>query len=258
MEHIVRSLIKAGKPVVGTCVTVNNPYLLNMFGQAGFDFIFIDTQHTPIGAETLHDMIKGLFPTKSDIIVRVIWNSNELINQAFDLGADGVVVPLINNKEEAARAVAGGKYHPAGARSWGPSEIGRYKDYFKQANKELMVFPMDERVEAVNNLDGILSVDGVDGAWIGPVDLAITQGLKAAMGQPESEEITQKILDTCKKYHKASCMFTGGYDHAAGWFKKGLQVANIGSDLGYVSQGLTKMFSDVKDLKAQLATKASK
>ena len=110
-----------GKPVFGVSPQVDEPFITEIIGQAGYDFILIDCQHAPVGPERMHSMIRGYAPTESDIIVRVVWNETWLINQALDMGADGVIIPLPNTVEEVEQAVAAAKYPPQGVRSQGPA-----------------------------------------------------------------------------------------------------------------------------------------
>ena len=116
--------LQSGQAVAGTCLYLNNPDTLKAIADVGFDFLLIDTQHSGIGPDTLSTMLSAISHTESEIIVRVIWNNNYLINQALDWGADGIVVPLINTAADAERAIQGAKYPPQGARSWGPNPRG--------------------------------------------------------------------------------------------------------------------------------------
>ena len=252
VKNKVKEKLKQGKAVMGALVTVNDPLTLHVMANAGFDYLLVDTQHSVIGTDTLFSIIKGLNPTESEVIVRVIWNDRALINQVFDFGADGVIVPFTNTAEEVEQAIIAAKYPPRGIRSWGPRYTDRYgknpNEYWENANEQTLVFPQIETVQAVENLDSILQVDGVDGIMIGPNDLAMSFGMTPGIGKKETEPIFQQVLDKCKEYNVPWGMFTVTLEIAEQWFKKGGQIGVVGGDFGWVVEGAENTLKEVNSL----------
>ena len=262
MENKTKRKLREGKAVVGSSVGVDDPFTLETMGKAGFDFVLIDTQHSPVGPETLFRMIKGLSPTESDIIVRVLWNDVPLINQVLDLGADGVIIPLVNSKAEAERAVSGAKYPPDGVRSWGPRNTEKYGGPTEygggRANQEILVLPQIETVEAVNNLDEILEVTGVDGIMIGPADLTLSIGNPPIYPPelPETEEMIGRVLSKCLEHKVPFGQFTSTFEVTEKWLSRGGQIAIVGSDGAFVQQGAQRTASGIKEMLSRIQSSA--
>ena len=246
-----------GKPVVGVVAQVDEPFITEIIGQAGYDFILVDCQHSPVGPERMHRMIRGFAPTESDVIVRVVWNETWLINQALDMGADGVIIPLPNTVEEVEQAVAAAKYPPQGVRSQGPRKtdhLGGRDSYLQRANEETLVWPQIESAQAIENIDAILEVKGIDGIMVGPTDLAYSLGLQPPdlLGHPKAEEAIQFILDKCKEHGVPWGMFTSTVATAEKWLRRGGQIVTAGSDFGFVQDGAKSMLGEMNDVVASL------
>jgi 2-keto-3-deoxy-L-rhamnonate aldolase RhmA len=257
LKNNTKQKLKEGKAVIGSIVSVNHPGALNAIGSAGFDFMLIDTQHSQLGIETIRSLIAGLQRTESDIVVRVLFNEVQLVNQALDAGADGVIVPLTNTVEDVEKAVAGAKYPPDGIRSWGPQIPPKYSgpvEYGDLANQETMVWPQIETLEAVENIDGILDVEGIDGIMIGPTDLTLSLGLppRYPPEQPKTEETIQHVLDKCKEHNIPWGQFTSTQEVASKWLRRGGQIVTIGTDVGFVADGAAKAAAEARDLLASL------
>ncbi len=247
-ESILRNKTKekarAGEPVLGTIAMLDDPAVGAVMGQADVDFFLIDTQHTPIGPDNLGRIITGL-NTDREIIVRVLTKDPWLVNQALDVGADGVIIPYTNTAEEVANAISGAKYPPLGTRSWGSKAVVRYggaEKYAEVANEEAMCLPQIETVEAVDNIDEILQVDGVDGIMVGPADLGITMGIPGPYnGHPEVDAMISHILDKCKEHGVPWGMFTSSFDFAEKWLREGGQIVTVGHEIALLGEGIDQM-----------------
>ena len=254
-ENKTKKKLREGKAVIGCSVGIDNLMTTRVMSSAGFDFLLIDMQHGVIGTETLFRMINGLVPTESEIIVRVIWNDIHMVNQVLDFGADGVIIPLTNTAEEVEQAVTGAKYPPDGIRSWGPKLTEKYggqPDYYKRANDEILVLPQIESVEAVDSLDEILKVKGVDGIMIGPNDMALSMGLPAGIGQTGTVPMFTRVLDKCKEHGVPWGMFTSTLEIADQWLSQGGQIGIVGGDVGFVTEGAATTSRQVKELQSRL------
>jgi len=158
---------------------IPDPLTAEALGRAGFDWVLIDMQHGCMDYETALAMIRAIDLTPAIPVVRVPWNDPGIIGRMLDAGALGVVVPMIQTREDARRAVEACLYPPAGRRSFGPVRVGMRDGpgYFIEANERVAVIPMIETPEALANVDEIAAVPGVDALFVGPFDLSIALGL---------------------------------------------------------------------------------
>lgn len=191
---------QAGQVTLGAWLGIPNWYTAELVARQGYDYVCVDTQHGLIEYSDAVPMIRGIHAQDALPIVRVPWNEPGIIMKMLDAGAMGVIVPMVNTAEEARRAVAACRYYPAGMRSNGPQLAGMIHgpDYFANANNEVLCIPMVETKEAVENLDEILAVPGIDAIYVGPSDLAITYGYPPALEAPGAwEEARIKIANSC-------------------------------------------------------------
>lgn len=201
----VKALVKAGKPTIGVVITTPSPHAVEILAGRGFDWIWIDMEHSPIDLETLDRMIQAVQGTETVPIVRVAWNRHWLAKPALDLGAKGIMIPWINSGQDAIGAVQALRYPPEGVRGVGASVAARRwgvrptSEYLKIANHEIMAILQIETIGAVNHIDEILTVPGIDMIFIGPNDLASSMGLLGQPGHPRVEEAIQKVLAATKK-----------------------------------------------------------
>ncbi len=202
--NAVKDLLKSGKTVIGTAGSVFEDNMA-MLGNSGFDFILFDTQHAAVEVKQYNRAIQALKGTRAAPIVRVSANRADLICFALDIGARGIIVPMVNTKEEAEAMVRACRYSPLGDRSnagvrgeWG--EIGDYRSYLDMVNEELMIIPMIETQQAIDNIDEILSVPGIDVLLIGPSDLSIELGVPLDYECDTYQSGLDVIADACKRH----------------------------------------------------------
>jgi 4-hydroxy-2-oxoheptanedioate aldolase len=210
---------------------------------AGFDWLCIDMQHGIVDYAASVTMMQAISTTDTIPFVRVPWNDPATIMRALDAGAYGVVVPLVNNREEAERAVWAMRYPPAGGRSSGPARASMYggAGYQLAANDEIACIVMIETAEALDNLDEILSTPGVDCAYIGPSDLAYAIGLEASgdNDDPKHVETVTAILEACRAHDVAPGMHTASLEFTTRFLRQGFQMVTLGSDLGFMRRQAT-------------------
>lgn len=179
-----------GGAAVGFSCALGSAQIAEEFAMAGLDFIYIDQQHGLTSHDTLIEMLRAVARSETTPLVRVAANDTALIGLALDAGAEGVIVPMINNADEARLAAQACRYHPRGVRSWGPirARYGLGSDP-QTVNEEVLCLVMIETSEGLMNLEEILDTPGVDGVYIGPADLGVSLG-----GQPLSFEQTSDPL----------------------------------------------------------------
>lgn len=198
----VKDLLRAGKTAIGTTASLTSP--VDFLADSGFDFILFDTQHDSVSIKELRYQLQAMSGKRAIPIIRVGSNDQALICYSLDIGAKGIVVPMVNTRKEAADMVQWCKYPPEGKRSnagvrgeWGKFE--NYREYMDTVNREVLIIPMIETVESLNNIDEILSVPGIDVLLVGPSDLSINLGLDLDYLNPKYGEALDKISSACKR-----------------------------------------------------------
>lgn len=201
--NAVKDLVKSGKTVIGTTGSPSGD--VAMVADSGFDFILFDTQHSAVESKQLIPAIQAMRGKKAAPIIRVSSNRADLICFALDAGARGLIVPMVNTKEDAKSMVTACKYFPQGNRSnsgvrgeWG--ETKDYRSYLDMVNKELLIIPMIETQQAIDNIDEILSVPGIDVFLVGPSDLSIELGVPLDYSCDKYQQGLDKIVAGCKRH----------------------------------------------------------
>lgn len=210
MRNILKEKLKAGQPVIGTFVALGHPDVTEWLSKLGFDWLLLDAEHGPIGFETLQCMMQSIDAVNCIPIVRPQWNDPVVIKRVLDLGAYGVLIPWVNSKLEAENAVKACKYPPDGIRGYGPRRAGMLDpDYYQTANTELLVAVQIETRAALDNVDEILSVEGIDACYVGPYDLSCSLGYGIPPNWSDSRYLAafDKILTAAKHHEKPAGMF---------------------------------------------------
>lgn len=201
--NVVKDLLKSGKTVIGASGSTSSD--MAMVADSGFDFIIFDNQHSTLDTKELVPTIEMMRGKKAAPIVRVAANRAELICFALDVGARGIVVPMVNTKEEAEAMVKACKYFPEGGRSnagargdWG--KVKDYQDYMDTVNRDLLIVPMIETQQAIDNIDEILSVPGIDVYLVGPSDLSIELGVPLDYQSDTYQKGLDRIAAGCRRH----------------------------------------------------------
>lgn len=199
----VKDMLKSGQTVVGATASPSSD--MNFLGNSGYDFLLFDTQHSPVDVKQLGPSVQGLAGKQATPIIRVSDNRPDLICFALDAGARGIIVPMVNTRQQAEDMVQYCKYDPQGVRSnagvrgeWG--EHASYRDYLDTVNEQLLIIPMIETTEAMDNIDDILSVDGVDVLLVGPSDLSIALEVPLDYESDTYQAGLDKIAAACKNH----------------------------------------------------------
>ena len=254
-ENRMKAALQAGKAVIGSTLSLPDPFVAEIMGQAGFDFLLIDTEHVPLSVHQLQTVLIGAYPSESTMIVRAPWNDPVAVKQVLDVGVEGVVFPWINSRAECEAAVAATRFPPHGIRGFGPRRASRLHpgelDYTRAADDNLLVLAQIERIEAVERLDEILTTPGLDGIMVGPADLAISMGHLHDMDNPEVEPVIRRILDRCRTHGVPFGMFTGTIEKARKWIGAGGQIATVGGDIAFIDQGIARTKREIAEVLSQ-------
>jgi 4-hydroxy-2-oxoheptanedioate aldolase len=233
-ENTVKQQWRAGDVTYGAWLGIPSSLSAEAMAHQGYDWICIDMQHGAVDYGAAFSMMQAINTTPAVPFVRVPWNDTSAINRALDAGAYGVIVPMVNSAEEARRAVAACRYAPVGARSWGPvrAQFALGGNYFERAHDEIACVIMIETKRAVEQLDEILAVPGIDAVYVGPADLSITLGLPPGLDNGGAfEEARLRIAEACKA-HGAIAGMHANASLAAKHAAAGYQMITITHDVG--------------------------
>jgi len=194
----LKKRLRAGETTYGCWLSFSNINVAEILAGTGFDWVLIDTEHGPFGLEGLQHCLAAFNGSRTVPIVRVPWNDAVRIKQVLDLGVDGVLVPMVNSVAEAKAAISACKYPPEGTRGFGPrraSDYGRSTDdYVAQANDGTIVMLQIEHIKAVEDVDAILAVPGIDVICLGPTDLSGSLGLLRQFNHPSVVAAVDKVI----------------------------------------------------------------
>jgi len=243
-NNAVREALAQGKTVFGTMLQeCRSPAIPQVMATAGFDFIFIDMEHGAFNWETMADLVKVTRLTGMAPFVRVSDDQYHLIARVLDAGAQGIMVPRVETREQVENVVHWSKFPPEGSR--GCSVLKGHSDYqpqplqafTQQMNRDNMVILQIERRRAVEDIDSLLSVPGVDAAIVGPNDLALSLGISGDMHDPLMVDHLQTIVTACRRYGKPCGMHVGSLEALTEWMAKGMRFIVYSTDLNFLLKG---------------------
>jgi 2-keto-3-deoxy-L-rhamnonate aldolase RhmA len=236
--------LREGIPSVASFITIPDPFTAEVMGAAGVDVVVIDTEHSAMSQAQLQGVLTALHPTQAAVIVRVADNNPATIGHALDLGAEGVLVPGVRARADCERAVRSCFYAPKGTRGFGPRRASRLyggrADYIARANDEIAVIAMIEHVDALDDLDGIVTTDNLSAVFVGTADLAVSMGHLHDLANPAVTQATTRIAKACLEYQVPFGVFTGSEEAASAWMVRGAQIVTMGSDLQYLDAGIAR------------------
>ncbi len=235
---------REGGQTIGCWLSLGNAHSAEALARLGFDWVCVDLQHGLVDYTDLTYMLPAISNADTTPIVRVPWNEPYEIMKALDAGAYGVIVPMVNNREEAERAADACRYPPRGHRSFGPIRAAMYggQGYAAEANDQIACLAMIETEDGIANLDEILSTPGIDGVYIGPSDLALALGLppRGDNDHPRHAETVQRILDACQRHGVAAGIHTSSLAYTQRYLEMGFNLVLLGSDAGWMISGAAR------------------
>src|SRR5215475_8231706 len=247
----VREIWASGKAVVNSWLGLPNSFSAEVMANMGFDSLVVDMQHGMIDYTMMVPMLQAISTTNTTPMVRVPWNDPAHIQKALDAGAYGIICPMINNKAEAEKFVSSMRYAPLGARSSGPIRASIYggADYHARANDIVVAFGMIETREAMDNLDEILSVPGLDAAYVGPSDLSISYGYPPGGDKPDQwmMDALKKVIDACRRHGKQPGLHCGAPAYAKKAIEMGFTFVTVGGDNRFMTMGAQACVAEMKD-----------
>ncbi len=253
----VKQKLKRGEVSFGSWMQIGHPAVAEILSQVGFDWIALDMEHSDMGVRDFTDAARGMHgrgpsPLGTIPLARVRENNTLAIRQVLDSGAWGVIVPLVNSADEARRAVQATKFPPEGIRGtafFRGNDYGlTFTEYMAHANRESIVMVMIETKEAVESIDDILRVEGVDGVFIGPYDLSLSYGIPGKLADPIMTKARQKVLEACKRAQKAAGIHMVQSDKASlrTTIEEGFTFIGLSMDTLFLDRAARETFQNAK------------
>ena len=238
-ENLFKRAVREGRPQIGLWCSSCSNVTAEVIAGAGFDWILIDTEHAPNELPMVLSQLQAMVGGTAVPVVRPAWNDLVLIKRLLDVGAQNLLVPYVQTVEEALAAVAAVRYPPQGVRGVAvmhrANRYGRVKDYFAHANQEIGLLLQVETRAALQNLDAIAAVEGVDGLFIGPSDLAAALGHLGDNGHAEVRVAIEDAVRRIRKAGKAAGILAPLEADARYWLAHDCTVVAVGSDLGLLA-----------------------
>jgi 2-keto-3-deoxy-L-rhamnonate aldolase RhmA len=256
IQNPVKRALSDRSVTFGTWIQIGHPGIAEVLANSGFDWIAADCEHGDIESQGFTNLIRGMYGRGPLPLVRVRENDTLVIRQVLDAGAQGIIVPLVNTAEQARKAVEAARFPPQGIRGfaffrandWGAN----FDEYAATANQNIAVVAMIESKEAVENIDDILAVDGIDGVFIGPYDMSGSYGVLGQISHPMMVEAFERVANACKRARKTAGL------HIVLPSKEKIEQA-IADGFTFIAVGMDNVFLDQGARSAlQIARQASK
>lgn len=228
----LREKWSTGETAYGGWMTIPSSVTAEVMAVHDLDYLCVDMQHGLVGYADSVSMLQAVSLGSATPLVRVPENTTSHISKALDAGAMGVIVPMVNTVEEAEAAARACFYAPKGGRSYGPTRVAAVEgtDYFASANATVACIPMIETMEAIDNLEGIVAVEGVDAVYVGPADLAVSMGLAPGTDDPKFLDTLARVVETCDRHGVVpGCHATPAT--AADRVERGFRMVTVVADL---------------------------
>jgi len=249
-RNAFRHAIAAGKLQIGLWCSLCNPIAAEIVSHSGFDWLLLDTEHSPNDLESLLTQLQAAAPYATHPVVRVPWNDMVTIKRFLDIGAQSILIPYVSTAEEAKAAVSYTRYPPHGVRGVSgtsrATRFGRVKDYAKRAHEEICVLLQVETESALKNIEAICGIDGVDGVFIGPADLHASLGYAGETANPKVKPLIDDAIRRIRKAGKAPGILTPNEADARHWLECGALFVAVGSDAGILARGADALAAKFK------------
>ena len=253
-ENGVKRIWREGGAVINGWLHVPSSFSAEVMAHAGWDSLTIDMQHGAADYGDVLGMLQAISTTETIPIVRAPWNDPGLVMRLLDAGAYGIICPLVNTREDAERFVGACRYpspgNPLGYRSYGPYRATLYggSDYPEHADDAVIAMPMIETVQAMQNLDDILSVPGLDAVFVGPSDLGQSMGIGPGLDREEPGilDVFDEVLAAARARDVPVGVFTGSAGYAARMIEKGFRFVTVSTDARLMAAGAANILSSLR------------
>ena len=249
-ENRLKTIWSEGGTVVNGWLQIPSSFSAEVMAHTGLDSLTIDMQHAPVDYGTLVHMLQAISTTDTVPVVRVAWNDPGLMMQVLDAGCYAVICPMVDTREQAEAFVGACRYPPAGYRSYGPYRALLYggEDYTKYADETVVTIAMIETRQALENLEGIMDVEGLDAVFVGPSDLGQSLGYGPGPDreEPEVVEAIERVLAAASERGLAAGIFAGSSEHASRMIEKGFRFVNVSTDVRLMAGAAAEIVAQLK------------
>ena len=249
-ENRLRTLWRDDRAAINGWLAVPSSFSAEVMAHQGWDTLTIDLQHGVIDYAQMVTMLQAISSTPTVPVVRVPWLEPGIVMKALDAGAYGLICPMISTREQAQRLVSYTHYAPQGERSFGPVRASLYGgvDYATEANKTVVVFAMIETAQALDKLDDILSVEGLDAIYVGPSDLSLALGCKPVFDDvdPKVAQALDHIVERARAHGVMAGVHNGRPDVALARIAKGYRFVTVSSDARMLAAGSQDLLSAMR------------
>lgn len=244
--------LKGDRTLFGLWSSICGPYAIEALAGAGLDWLMIDVEHSPNSLQTVLSSLQVLAAYPTQAVVRLPLNDMVAIKQYLDIGVQTLLIPQINTAEEARQAVAYTRYPPHGLRGVGgttrATRFGRILGYAQRAHEEICILVQVESREAMDNLEEIAAVEGIDGVFIGPADLHASLGFVGETRHPDLIPLMDEAVKRIQQAGKpAGTLLTGDTEDGMRWVRNGTRFIAVGSDLGLLARGAERLVTGWRD-----------
>ena len=248
MNPSFRQRLKAHTTLIGTTVSLASPEVTEVLSDAGFDWLFIDAEHSPLDAPAIQGILQGAGSTPC--LVRLAQGDEVSIKKALDVGAAGIIAPLVNSAEQAANVVRRAKYAPLGTRGVGVGRAHGYgfkfQEYVSTANDETVVVVQAEHIDAVNNMEAIVRVPGLDAVLVGPYDLSASLGCLGEVTHPDVVSAIERVTQICQAAHLPLGIFGMSPEAVQPYLKRGYTLIIVGIDTVLLGNAARQLLAQLK------------
>ena len=250
MKNIVKEKLANNEKVIGTFLVTSSTYGVESLGNTGIDYVIIDTEHGPYNTETMADLIRAAENVNLTPFVRISDINHKEIQRTVDLGAQGLIVPLVRTMEQIQQLVNYAKFFPVGNRGFAPTRSNKFghdenfafgiEEFMRICNDNVMVIPQCETAECLEIIEDVVNVNGIDGIFIGPYDLSISLGIPLQFENITYKLALKRILAACNDKDKPSFIFSGDMDVAIELLNKGFDSVAYSLDSDILAQSYKK------------------
>ncbi len=256
MLNKLKAAIEKNKYAIGTFLGAANPSIVEILGYTGLDFVVIDTEHGPYDTMPMSDLIQAAGSRGLSPLVRIADLTHKEMQRALDNGAEAIIIPCLKEVEEFRKVVDLGKFAPLGNRGFikgrgsgfgnEPWADVSLSEYMQNSNDKVLLLPQCETKEALENIEEIVQIDGIDGIFIGPFDLSICMGIPGQFDAPEFKDAVDRILRACRRASKLCMTFTTTPAEAKMYIEKGFDAVAISIDTIVIGQAYKALVDEIR------------
>lgn len=248
MNTSFRQRLKDHEALVGTIVSLASPEVAEVLSAAGFDWLFIDAEHSPLDALAIQHILQGA--GSIPCLVRLAHGDEVSIKKALDVGAAGIIAPLINSAEQAEQVVRHARYAPLGTRGVGVGRAHGYgfafQEYVSRANDESVIVVQAEHIDAVNNIEAIVQVSGIDAVLIGPYDLSASLGRLGEVTHPDVAAAIDRVTQVCQAAQMPLGIFGMSAEAVRPYIERGYTLLAVSIDTVLLGSAARQLLAQIK------------